>query len=93
MSNYIYENKNTQSFTVMAWISFVVSAAGMFVGLYYLEADFAMTGFLTMSYLFSIASCLTLAKVVRDKHESEKFLSKMENAKTEKFLAETKIQS
>ena len=91
MNNYIYENNNSKAFFTMAWISFVASAVGMTVGLYYLKADFAMTGFLTMAYLFSITSCLTLSKVVRDKHESEKFLNKMESAKTEKFLADTPV--
>lgn len=91
MSSYIYEHSNTKSFDTMAWISFVVSISGMAIGLYYLKADPAMTGFLTMAYLFSLASCLTLSKVVRDKHEADKFINKMENAKTEKFLAETPL--
>lgn len=88
MSNYIYESNNTKSFYTMAWISFVVSAAGMAAGLFYLGTDIAMKGFLGMSYLFSVASCFTLAKVVRDKHESDKFINKVESAKTEKFLSE-----
>lgn len=91
MNSYIYENNNTKSFQVMAWIAFVVSSSGMLIGLFYLNADFAMTGFLVMAYLFSMVSCLTLAKVVRDKHESDKFINKVENAKTEKFLAENPI--
>jgi len=47
-----------------------------------------MKGFLAMSYLFSVTSCFTLSKVVRDKHEANKFINKVENAKTEKFLSE-----
>lgn len=41
-----------------------------------------------MSYLFSVTSCFTVAKVVRDRHEADKFINKVENAKTEKFLNE-----
>lgn len=41
-----------------------------------------------MSYIFSVTSCFTVAKVVRDKHESEHFINKVESAKTEKFLNE-----
>lgn len=88
MNNYIYETHNTKSFYSMAWISFVVSATGMVAGLLYLNADIAMKGFIGMSYLFSVASCFTLAKVVRDKHEADKFINKVESAKTEKFLSE-----
>lgn len=88
MSAYIYENRNTKSFFNMAWIAFSISFIGMGIGLAYLETDLAMKGFLGMSYLFSVTSCFTVAKVVRDRHESEKFITKVENAKTEKFLNE-----
>jgi len=88
MSNYIYENHNSKGFYNMAWIAFGISMIGMIAGLGYLEADFAMKGFLAISYIFSISSCFTVAKVVRDKHKSDKFINKVENAKTEKFLNE-----
>lgn len=73
----------------MAWIAFGLSMIGMIAGLGYLEADFAMKGFLAVSYIFSISSCFTVAKVVRDKHEADKFINKIETAKTEKFLNES----
>jgi len=72
----------------MAWMAFGVSFLGMGIGLAYLEATIAMKGFLAMSYLFSVTSCFTVSKVVRDRHESEKFINKIESAKTEKFLNE-----
>lgn len=84
----MYENTNSKSFYSMAWIAFIIAFVGMLAGLIYLEADLAMKGFLAMSYLFTVTSCFTVAKVVRDRHESEKFINKVENAKTEKFLNE-----
>lgn len=72
----------------MAWIAFIAASIGMVAGIAYLDAGWAMKGFLAMSYLFSISACFTLAKVVRDKHESEKFINKVEKTKTEKFLSE-----
>ncbi len=86
MNTYIYENQNTKSFYNMAWIAFAISFIGMLAGLIYMDTDLAIKGFLAMSYLFSITACFTLAKVVRDKHESDKFINKVESAKTEKFL-------
>ncbi|MEM9548586.1 MAG: YiaA/YiaB family inner membrane protein [Bacteroidota bacterium] len=88
MNSYIYENQNSKSFYNMAWIAFAISFIGMAVGIWHLEGDLSIKGFLLMSYLFSVTACFTVAKVVRDKHESEKFLNKMEKSKTEKFLAE-----
>ena len=75
----------------MAWIAFGISFVGMGIGLVYMQADLAMKGFLAMSYLFSLTSCFTLSKVVRDRHESERFINKVENAKTEKLLNETTV--
>ena len=72
----------------MAWIAFAISFVGMIVGLIYMEADMSVKGFLGMSYLFSLTSCFTVAKVVRDRHESERFVNKVEHAKTEKLLTE-----
>lgn len=88
MSSFIYESGNTKAFYNMAWIGFGISFIGMTAGLFLLEADLAVKGFFGMSYVFSVISCFTVAKVVRDKHELEKFINKVENAKTEKFLAE-----
>ncbi|MFT7604268.1 MAG: hypothetical protein ACI8VT_001842 [Saprospiraceae bacterium] len=88
MSAYIYENRNTKYFYNMAWIGFAISFVGMVAGLVYIDADFATKGFLGMSYLFSVTSCFTVAKVVRDRHEADKFITKVENEKTEKFLNE-----
>jgi hypothetical protein len=70
----------------MAWISFVISFVGMGLGLVYLEIAPITKAFFGITYLFSISACFTLAKVIRDKHEGEKFINKVENAKTEKFL-------
>jgi len=91
MNHYIYENQNSKSFYNMSWIAFGLSFIGMLIGLIYMEADLAMKGFLGMSYLFSVTSCFTLSKVVRDRHEAEKFINKVESAKTEKFLNETNV--
>ena len=86
--SYIYENHNSKSFYNMAWIAFAISFTGMAVGLAYLPVDFGLKGFLVMSYLFSVTACFMVAKVVRDKHEADRFINKVESAKTEKFLNE-----
>ena len=89
MSTYLIESSNTKAFYNMAWIAFAISMVGMILGLFYLEATFAMKGFLGISYIFTVTSCFTVAKVVRDKHEAEKFINRVENAKTEKLLNES----
>ncbi len=91
MNSYIYENSNSKSFFNMACISFVLSVIAMIFALSLLEISLSMAVFVGVCYVFSISSCFTLAKVVRDRHEAKKFLSKVESAKTEKFLSEQPI--
>lgn len=88
MNSYIYENQNSKAFYTMAWIGFIISFIGMGAGIFYMEVDMATKGFLLMSYLFSVTACFTVAKVVRDRHEAEKFINRVEKTKTEKYLTE-----
>jgi len=78
MSSFIYENQNSKSFFSMAWIGFILSALGMTVGIIYADVDLPTKGFLIMSYLFSVSSCFTVAKVVRDRHEEDLYINKIE---------------
>lgn len=73
----------------MAWISFVLAGVGTLAGIFLLNAEPITKGFLAMGFVFTVSSCFTLAKVVRDKHESDRLYNKVERAKTEKFLSET----
>ena len=70
MSQYIYENQNSQAFYIMAWAAFVLSFSGMIMGILYLDMDIQTKGFFAMTFLFEVSACFTLAKVTRDKHES-----------------------
>lgn len=72
----------------MAWISFVISMIGMAACIMMSDGDLTEKGFLIIAYLFSVSSCLTLAKVIRDKHEADRFLNKIEQTKTEQYLSE-----
>lgn len=89
MSHSIIDHTNSKSFYSMAWIAFVIATLGTMVGIVLLPANLAIKGFLAMGFLFTVSSCFTLAKVVRDRHESERLYNKVERAKTEKFLSET----
>lgn len=86
MYNYNYENQNSKSYYHMAWISFSLSFIGMAAGLIYLEAESAIKGIFAMAYLFSVSSCFTLAKVIRDRHETELSMVKTEQASNDKYM-------
>ncbi len=88
MSTTKYQTANTQAFSVLAWISFVIAFAGMLLGLLYLQLDLYAKAFIGMTYLFSVSSCFVLAKVVRDKQESQELIKRIETAKTEKLISQ-----
>lgn len=88
MSHSIIDHSNSKSFYNMAWIAFVLATVGTLTGIVMLPADLAVKGFLAMGFVFTISACFTLAKVTRDRHESERLYNKVERAKTEQFLSE-----
>ncbi|MCP4109462.1 MAG: hypothetical protein GY749_28720 [Desulfobacteraceae bacterium] len=68
--------------------SFVLSAAGMGAGIYYLPADIWVKGYMAMGTVFLIGSSITLTKTIRDEHEAQKLIKKISEVKTEKILKE-----
>ena len=83
------DHNNTKSFHNMAWIAFILASVGTIAGIVLLGVEPVTKGLLAMGFVFTISSCFTLAKVVRDRHESDRLYNKVERAKTEKFLSES----
>ena len=66
--------------------SFVVAAAMMAGGIFFLEASFAAKGFYAMSALMLVHTSISVTKTLRDNEEAGKLINKVEDAKTEKLL-------
>lgn len=45
-----------------------------------------------MGVLFSIGSCFTLSKTVRDNHEARKLINRVSEVKTERMLSEYEMK-
>lgn len=82
------KNKNTAAFSAQAALAFGISAVGLLVGILYLPLDSWQRAFLAMTALFVITSAFTLAKVVRDAQEGSTVLSRLDEARLERLLAE-----
>ena len=89
MSYTLIDHSHSRAFYSMAWIAFTLAFAGTLAGIVLLAATPATKGFLAMGFVFTVSACFTLAKVVRDRHESDRLYNKVERAKTEKFLSES----
>ncbi len=66
--------------------SFVVAAAMMAGGIWFMEASFAAKGFYAMAAIMLVHTSITITKTLRDDEESKRFLNRLDEAKTEKLL-------
>ena len=81
-------SRTTPAFFLQAVIAFGVSSVGLLIGVAYLPLDTWQRAFLGMTALFVITSAFTLAKVIRDQQEGSSVVSRIDEARMEKLLAE-----
>ena len=70
------------------YISFAVALAALTVGIVYLPGDPWMRAFLAISALYAVTSSISLAKTVRDQHESSRVVARVDEARFERLLTE-----
>jgi hypothetical protein len=87
-SNLDLKTTQTNAFYLQAGISFGVSASAMLIGIYYLPAGGWIRAFLGLGLLYVVTSSFTLAKCVRDAHEASRVISRVDQARLERFLSE-----
>ncbi|MDN5915784.1 MAG: hypothetical protein L0I76_11850 [Pseudonocardia sp.] len=78
----------TAAFHLQAAVSFAVALAAVAIGLLYLPADPWVRAFLGIAVLYVTTSAFTLAKCVRDKQESLTVVTRVDQARMDKLLAE-----
>jgi hypothetical protein len=81
-------SKQTTGFYAQAVISFGVSVLGVLTGIAYLPTDGWTRGFMALGLLYVVTSTFTLAKCVRDQHETSQVVHRVDEARLERFLAE-----
>jgi hypothetical protein len=86
MNEYDIKHSNTPAFNFLAWASFAISSLGTLSGIFFLEGLIWAKAFLALGFLSSLTSCFTVAKVIRDRHEAEKLINRIKEAKAEKLL-------
>src|SRR4051794_17889114 len=81
-------SRNTTAFYAQAAISFSVALSGMIIGELYLPVIGWVRAFLALATLFLVTSTFTLAKCIRDAQESGSVVSRLDQARLERLLAE-----
>lgn len=81
-----YAIRPSDSWAMFTVASFILSAAMMAGGIYFLEASFAAKGFYAMAAIMLVHTSISITKTLRDIDESKRMINKLEDAKTEKLL-------
>ncbi|KIF70565.1 YiaA/B two helix domain protein [Streptomyces sp. AcH 505] len=82
------KQSNTAAFYGQAVASFGLALAAVTIGILRLDADAWVRGFLAIGVLYLTTSAFTLAKVVRDRQQEGQIVSRVDQARLEKILAE-----
>lgn len=69
-------------------IQFGVSVAALVIGLAYLPVEPWIVAYLVMGTLLLVSSTVALTKTMRDIHEGGRLVSRVEEAKLERILAQ-----
>lgn len=80
--------RTTTAFFGQAITSFSVALAASIIGIGYLHDSRWVRAFLGLSLLYTVTSAFTLAKVIRDRHEEHDLVSRVDQARLDKLLAE-----
>jgi hypothetical protein len=80
--------RTTVAFFVQAVISFAISLSVTIIGISYLHETRWVRAFLALGLLYVVTSSFTLAKCIRDRQEEGALVSRVDQARLDKLLAE-----
>ena len=88
MTNSPSNSRNTTAFFAQAGVSFAIALTAMLFAILYLPVDPWIRAFLALGTLFLTTSSFTLAKCIRDAQESQSVVTRLDQARVDKILAE-----
>lgn len=88
MENSAHTTKNTTAFFAQSAIAFGISLFTMLIAIFYLPVDPWPRAFLALGTAFLTTSAFSLAKCVRDAQESQYVVSRIDQARVDRILAE-----
>ncbi|MFD0916431.1 YiaA/YiaB family inner membrane protein [Pseudahrensia aquimaris] len=86
---------NATSITNNIWQTFTFAAFGLAAcmmagGIFFLEASFSAKGFYAMAAIMLVYTSVAMTKTLRDNEETKALHNRIESARTEKLLMDTK---
>ena len=80
--------RNTAAFFAQAGISFAIALLAMLFAVLYLPVDPWVRAFLGLGTLYLTTSAFTLAKCIRDAQDTQSVVTRLDQARVDKILAE-----
>ena len=80
------DTKDSNAWKMFTMVSFGIATAMMAGGIYFMDASFAAKGFYAMAAIMLVHTSIAVTKMLRDSEEAERFINRIEDAKTEKLL-------
>lgn len=78
--------RHSDAWVKFSYLSFAVSCVMMTGGLIIAPIELAMKGYIAMAAVMVIQTTVNLTKTMRDNHESDRLVNKIEDAQTERLL-------
>ncbi|MEQ8701812.1 MAG: YiaA/YiaB family inner membrane protein [Bauldia litoralis] len=84
-------NHDSPSWILFNWASFAIALLMAVIGIWLVDANVWMKGYLAMSMLLLVNASISLTKTIRDQHEMQKLHNRIDDARTERLLKETEL--
>lgn len=81
-------NSHSAGWVIQTWLSFALAVGVTSIGIWHLPVDIWVKAFMAMGLLFSVGSTFSLAKTVRDQHESDSLRKRIDEARVNRIIAE-----
>jgi len=88
MTNSPSTTRNTAAFYAQAGISFAIALLAMLFAILYLPVGPWVRAFLGLGTLYLTTSAFTLAKCIRDAQDTQSVVTRLDQARVDKLLAE-----
>lgn len=79
---------NSSGWQMFVKISFAASILAMAAGIIFLPADTVIKAYFAICSLFLVNASITLSKTLRDDHEAQRLINRVNEAKTNRILNE-----
>lgn len=79
---------NSAGWQFFVKVSFAIALSAMFGGIVFSPIELIVKAYFALCALFLVSSTITLSKTMRDQHESQRLMNKINEAKTQQLIKE-----